>query len=141
MEEERIWRIITHTLRGLQALHSLKILHRDIKSANIFLCQEGEVAKLGDMNIAKVLEKNLLHTQTGTPYYASPEVWRELPYNHKSDIWSLGCVFYEMVCLKLPFKSRTMEGLFKKVLDGKYPRIPGIYSKGLSKLLKSMLQI
>lgn len=84
---------------GLKALHDLKILHRDLKvvyisiqSANVFLTKSG-TAKLGDLNVSKV-SKGLCSTQTGTPYYASPEVWKDQPYDKKSDIWSLGCVLY-----------------------------------------------
>lgn len=60
-------------------MHGLKILHRDIKTANIFL--HDEIAKLGDMNVSKISEEGLCITQTGTPYYASPEVWKDQPYN------------------------------------------------------------
>ena len=67
------------------------------------------------MNVSKLAKKGLLLTQTGTPYYASPEVWRDLPYDNKSDIWSLGCVLYEMCALKPPFRADDMEGLFNKV--------------------------
>ena len=90
--EDEIWGIIIQVTRGLKALHDLKILHRDLKSANVFLFQNGSV-KLGDMNVSK-LSRNMCKTQTGTPYYASPEVWKDLPYDKKSDIWSLGCVIY-----------------------------------------------
>ena len=76
-------------------MHDLQILHRDIKSANVFL-YSNIVAKLGDFNVSKVAKAGLLNTQTGTPYYASPEVWRDQPYDLKSDIWSLGCVIYEV---------------------------------------------
>ena len=107
--------MIIQMFRGLKALHSLKILHRDMKSANVFLCNEKLVAKIGDLNVSKVAKKGLLYTQTGTPYYASPEVWRDNPYDHKSDIWSMGCVIYEMVTLKPPFRAETMEALYKKV--------------------------
>jgi len=79
------------TLHALQSLHELQVLHRDIKSANVFLNRDGS-CKLGDMNVSKVAKQGMLHTQTGTPYYASPEVWRDQPYDLKSDIWSLGCV-------------------------------------------------
>ena len=85
-------------VKGLKALHNLKILHRDMKSANIFLNSDG-VAKLGDLNVSKVAKKGLLYTQTGTPYYASPEVWKDQPYDNKSDVWSLGCVLYEIATL------------------------------------------
>jgi NIMA (never in mitosis gene a)-related kinase 1/4/5 len=60
----------------LQTLHSVNILHRDLKSANVFLNRDG-TAKLGDMNVSKIAKKGLLYTQTGTPYYASPEVWKD----------------------------------------------------------------
>ncbi len=69
-----------------------------IQSANIFMNKAGE-AKLGDLNVSKIAKNGLLYTQTGTPYYASPEVWKDEPYDSKSDIWSLGCVIYEMTTL------------------------------------------
>lgn len=64
-------------------------MHRDLKSANIFLFSDGSV-KLGDLNVSKVMSSTCEYTQTGTPYYASPEVWKDQPYNVKSDMWSLG---------------------------------------------------
>lgn len=79
--------------KGLKSLHDKKILHRDLKCANVFVTGDG-VYKLGDLNVSKVLKKDLAQTQTGTPYYASPEVWKDKPYDSKSDIWSLGCVIY-----------------------------------------------
>ena len=110
-------------ITGLKALHDLKVCHRDIKCANIFLNSKGEI-KLGDFNVSKVAKRGMLYTQTGTPYYASPEVWKDEPYDVKSDIWSLGCVLYEMITLHPPFRADDMQGLFKKVLRGHYPRIP-----------------
>jgi NIMA (never in mitosis gene a)-related kinase len=94
----------------------------------VFLKTDGS-AQLGDMNVSKIAENGLLYTQTGTPYYASPEVWSEEPYDSKSDIWSLGCVIYEMTTLEVPFKAEDMEGLAKSVLNGKYDPIPNIFSK------------
>ena len=88
---------------GLKALHDLNIMHRDLKSANVFMNKDSLI-KLGDMNVSKVANSDGLNfTQTGTPYYASPEVWRDEPYNFKSDIWSLGCVLYELITLNPPF--------------------------------------
>jgi NIMA (never in mitosis gene a)-related kinase len=118
----------------------MKILHRDMKSANIFLYKDG-TAKLGDLNVSKVAKKGLLYTQTGTPYYASPEVWKDQPYDLKSDIWSLGCVLYEMCALVPPFRAEDMNGLFKRVLKGSYPPIPSHYSMDMRQLIKTLLQV
>ena len=90
-------------------MHDLNIMHRDLKSANVFLNSD-ETVKLGDMNVSKVASKEGLNfTQTGTHYYASPEVWKDEPYDIKSDIWSLGCVLYEMITLKPPFLAKDMQ--------------------------------
>lgn len=80
------------------------------------------------MNVSKLARNGMLYTQTGTPYYASPEVWSDQPYDHKSDIWSLGCVIYEMTTLRPPFRAEDMEGLYKKVMKGSYPKIQSHYS-------------
>jgi len=111
-----------------------------MKSANIFLYRDMQ-AKLGDLNVSKIVKKGLSYTQTGTPYYASPEVWRDMPYDSKSDIWSLGCVLYEMCALVPPFRADDMQGLYKKVIKGKYPRIPEHFSQEMATVIKFMLQV
>lgn len=140
MTEADIWAIFIQTIRGLNVLHSRHILHRDLKSANVFLSRV-TFAKLGDLNVSKIAKEGMLYTQTGTPYYASPEVWKDLPYDHKSDMWSLGCLLYEMCTLKPPFRAHDMKGLYKSVLKGKYPPIDKQYGKTLSKLINDMLQL
>ena len=137
-EESDIWRIFIQLVKGLKALHDLKILHRDMKSANVFLFSNG-CAKLGDLNVSKVARRGLGYTQTGTPYYASPEVWKDKPYDHKSDVWSLGCVLYEMITLRPPFRAKDMEGLFNKVCKGQYSRIPDRFSDDLFKIVQYLL--
>ena len=122
-KEDDVWRIFIQVVKGLKALHDVDIFHRDLKSANVFLNKDGS-AKLGDMNVSKVAKKGLLYTQTGTPYYASPEVWQDKPYDHKSDIWSLGCVLYEMCALNPPFRANDMNALFRKVCEGRLPPLP-----------------
>lgn len=111
-----------------------------MQSANVFLSKNG-VAKLGDMNVSKIAKNGLLYTQTGTPYYASPEVWKDKPYDSKSDIWSLGCVIYEMATLKPPFRAEDMDGLYKKVIKGSYAKLGDSYSKQLGGVIKMMLQV
>ena len=137
-EESDIWRIFIQLVKGLKSLHDLKILHRDMKSANVFLFSNG-CAKLGDLNVSKVARRGLGYTQTGTPYYASPEVWKDKPYDHKSDVWSLGCVLYEMITLRPPFRAKDMEGLFNKVCKGQYSRIPDRFSDDLFKIVQYLL--
>ena len=137
--EEEIWSTLIQLLNGLKSLHELNILHRDLKSANVFLFKGG-IVKLGDLNVSKITRKGMGYTQTGTPYYASPEVWKDKPYNSKSDIWSLGCVIYEMCTLNPPFRAQNMEELFKKVIRGYYPDISSKYSKDLSEIIKLMIQ-
>lgn len=83
----------------------------------------------------------MLYTQTGTPYYASPEVWKDMPYDSKSDIWSLGCVFYEVLSLAPPFRAKDMNGLFKKVTNGVFDEPPKMYSNDLVKLITSMIKV
>ena len=139
-EESDVWRIFIQLVKGLKALHDLKILHRDMKSANVFLFSNGS-AKLGDLNVSKVARRGLGYTQTGTPYYASPEVWKDKPYDNKSDVWSLGCVLYEMITLRPPFRAQDMEGLFNKVCKGQYSRIPERFSDDLFQVIQFLLQV
>lgn len=93
------------------------------------------------MNVSKIAKQGLLYTQTGTPYYASPEVWRDQPYDSKSDIWSLGCVLYESITLKPPFRADDMAGLYKKVLSGSYTKIPSQFSDDLCRTVTELLKV
>lgn len=105
---------------GINALHQLKIMHRDLKAANIFLTTDN-IVKVGDLNVSRIARKDgLNYTQAGTPYYASPEVWKDKPYDFKSDVWSIGCITYEMASLTLPFQAQDMQSLFKKITRGEY---------------------
>ncbi|CAG9329996.1 unnamed protein product [Blepharisma stoltei] len=138
--ETEIWDILIQIAKGLRALHDSKILHRDLKCANIFLAKDG-VVKLGDLNVSKVNKSGMAHTQTGTPYYASPEVWKNQPYTYSSDIWSFGCVLYEMAALLPPFTATDMQGLYRKIIKGMYPNIPQIYSLDLANVIRVTLQV
>jgi NIMA (never in mitosis gene a)-related kinase len=138
--EERVWEILNHLVNGLKALHDRKIMHRDLKSANVFLFKDGSV-KIGDMNVSKVYKLGLLNTQTGTPYYASPEVWRDLPYDHKCDIWSLGIVLYEICNSKVPFAGDSIHQVFNKIIKGAYEPVCVLYSSELREIVNMLLQV
>lgn len=138
--ELEIWCTLVQIANGLKVLHNANIIHRDLKCANIFVSKDN-IIKLGDLNVSKVNKRGLAYTQTGTPYYASPEVWRDKPYTFSSDIWSFGCVIYEMAALNPPFIASDMQGLYKKIIKGEYPSIPSGYSDSLSRVIRQLLQI
>ena len=138
--ENLIWLYSIQMIEGLKALHDKKIMHRDLKSANIFLTKKIHQCKIGDMNVSKVIKDKVLTTQTGTPYYASPEVWRDEPYSYKSDLWSIGCVIYEMCSLRPPFNGKDMNDLFEKVCSGKLKRIDNFYSEDLWNMILMLIQ-
>ena len=107
-------------------------MHRDLKPGNIFLSAQNE-AKIGDFGLARVMNQESVFacTHVGTPYYMSPEQINEQNYNDKSDIWSLGCIIYEMAALHPPFKAANHLSLAMKIKAGKFDRIPERYSDEL----------
>ncbi|CAD8114225.1 unnamed protein product [Paramecium sonneborni] len=137
--ETEIWKALFQITKGLKKLHDNKIVHRDLKTANIFISNGNY--KLGDLNVSKVTKKGFAYTQTGTPYYASPEVWRNEAYNSMSDIWSLGCVIYEMASLKLPFKAPDLKALCNKIQRGLFECLPKQYSRDLQSIIVQMIQV
>ena len=140
-KEPIIWSYAIQMIEGLKALHDKKIMHRDLKSANIFLVKDNHQCKLGDMNVSKVIKEKVLRTQTGTPYYASPEVWNDNPYSYKSDLWSIGCVIYELCALRPPFQGKDLDELYENVCKGEPERINKIYSDSLWKMILMLLQV
>ncbi|XP_045078852.1 serine/threonine-protein kinase Nek4 isoform X2 [Coregonus clupeaformis] len=125
---------------ALQYLHEKRILHRDLKTQNIFLTKTN-IIKVGDLGIARVLENqnDMASTLIGTPYYMSPELFSNKPYNHKSDVWALGCCVYEMSTLKHAFNAKDMNSLVYRIVEGKLPQMPCKYDPQLGALIKSML--
>ncbi|XP_041812326.1 serine/threonine-protein kinase Nek4 isoform X2 [Chelmon rostratus] len=125
---------------ALQYLHERNILHRDLKTQNIFLTKTN-IIKVGDLGIARVLENqnDMASTLIGTPYYMSPELFSNKPYNHKSDVWALGCCVYEMSTLKHAFNAKDMNSLVYRIVEGKLPQMPSRYDPQLGELIKSML--
>jgi len=137
LKEDIIWKFFIKITLGLADIHKLKILHRDLKSLNIFLKQENDV-RVGDLGVAKVLNNTFFaKTFIGTPYYLSPEICEDKPYNDKSDVWALGCILYELCTYKHPFTARSQGGLILKILNS-YP--DPIYH-GYSEELKNLINI
>eukprot|EP00906_Rhabdomonas_costata_P007737 RCo011079 len=139
--EPTILHYFVQVCMALKHLHDKKILHRDLKGQNVFLTSNNMV-KLGDFGISTILLNTNAQARTmcGTPYYFSPELCQNKPYNNKSDIWSLGCVLYELTTLKHAFDGSNMKGLLQKIIRGVYPPVPSCYSGFLVRLIDSMLQ-
>ena len=110
--------------------HSKRLLHRDIKTQNIFLTSTG-VVKLGDFGISRILQNTFdcAHTFVGTPYYLSPELVQEKPYNTQSDVWAMGVVLYELLAHRHPFNAKDMKGLMYKILRVIYDPPPTTFSQ------------
>eukprot|EP00435_Cladocopium_sp_Y103_P049966 s111_g15.t1 len=140
LDEAQILEWFVQTCFALKHVHDRKVLHRDLKTQNIFLMSNGCV-KLGDFGIARVLEftKDYARTMVGTPYYLSPEIIKDRPYNFTSDVWSLGVVLYEMSTLKHPFDADSLVLLASKILKDQYPPPDSSYSPELLSLIKAML--
>ena len=130
----------TEILLGLKHVHDRKVLHRDLKTQNVFLTADGR-CKLGDFGVSKVLAgtHQLASTAVGTPYYLSPEICENKPYDHKSDVWSLGCILYELCAQRHPFDGASLKLLIVKILRGVYPPVPARYGKTLCDTIREML--
>ena len=130
----------TQICLALKHLHDKKILHRDLKSQNIFMTENGMI-KLGDFGIAKCLECTYEKaiTVVGTPYYLSPEIVNNKPYSFQSDIWSLGVLLYEITALKMPFDGSSLPMLSLKIIKGNYNPLPLTFSKDLRTLVAMLL--
>ena len=140
--EKEILNYLTQLCLALNHIHKKKIIHRDLKSGNIFLTKSGLV-KLGDFGISKGFKNTWekARTKVGTPYYLSPEIINSKPYDAKSDIWALGVLLYEMMTFKMPFNANSLPALSLKILRGLYQPPPSYYSKDLINLVKLCLNL
>ena len=137
-DENIIWEWIIQLLNGVLYLHTNHIMHRDLKSANIFLMKNG-VLKIGDLNVSKLSKNSYARTKTGTPFYLAPEVWEDRPYDYKCDIWSLGCIIYELCALTPPFRGTNFKDLYNNIKNGYYIPISSDYSNDLKQIISKML--
>ncbi|NXF36323.1 NEK11 kinase, partial [Nyctibius bracteatus] len=126
-------------LLGVNYMHERWILHRDLKAKNIFL--KNNLLKIGDFGVSCLLmgSCDLATTFTGTPYYMSPEALKHQGYNTKSDIWSLGCILYEMCCMTHAFAGHNFLSVVLKIVEGDTPSLPDRYPSKLNAVLCSML--
>lgn len=141
-QESLVLRWFSQIALALKHIHDRHILHRDLKTPNIFLAGPGQgIVKVGDFGIARVLRNTMdcAKTYVGTPYYCSPEICQQRPYSYKSDIWSLGCVLYETATLRHPFNADSFQNLLTKIVRGVAPPLPAAFSEDLRSLTAEML--
>ena len=141
-KESDILDYFTQICLALKHIHEKKIIHRDLKSGNVFLMKSGLV-KLGDFGIAKTFKNTMdkAKTMVGTPYYLSPEIIQGKPYDNKSDIWSLGVLLYEMMTFKMPFEANTLPMLSMKIMRGNYTPPSSMYTKDLREIVSKCLMV
>ncbi|XP_076450085.1 uncharacterized protein LOC143286410 [Babylonia areolata] len=140
LPEEQIMQWFIQILMAVQYIHSKKVLHRDLKTENVFLTKNS-VVKIGDFGISKILDSTIdvAKTVVGTPSYLSPELCQDIPYNSKSDIWALGCLLYEMCALRPPFDGNSLISLFFKIVKAEFEPVPAHYSAGVQEIINTVL--
>jgi len=144
-KETDIWSYCKQLSSALDHMHGRRIMHRDIKPANIFIGSDGSLM-LGDLGLGRFFSSQTLEafSKVGTPLYMSPEVLQGAGYDMRSDVWSLGCVFYELAVLRSPFKSETqisLYDLFVRISKGHFPPLPETFSLDFRELVDRMLQL
>eukprot|EP00404_Azadinium_spinosum_P062683 CAMPEP_0180717952 /NCGR_PEP_ID=MMETSP1038_2-20121128/14241_1 /TAXON_ID=632150 /ORGANISM="Azadinium spinosum, Strain 3D9" /LENGTH=757 /DNA_ID=CAMNT_0022750441 /DNA_START=15 /DNA_END=2286 /DNA_ORIENTATION=- len=143
--EDEIWEYSRQLSGALEHMHKKRIMHRDLKPANIFVSLDGSL-KLGDLGLGRFFSSQTLEafSKVGTPLYMSPEVLHGAGYDMRSDVWSLGCVLYELAMLKSPFKSEqqlSLYDLFVRISKGQYPPLPETTSSEFRELINNMLKL
>lgn len=139
LDESKIWYYFTMICLGLSCMHRKNILHRDLKSLNVFITNKNQI-RIGDLGVAKILENtNFAKTFIGTPYYLSPEMCEDKPYNQKSDIWALGIILYELCTFRHPFNATNQVALIRKIIENE-PEPIRKYSSDLQEMINRCLK-
>mmetsp|Transcript_947 Transcript_947/g.2793 ORF Transcript_947/g.2793 Transcript_947/m.2793 type:complete len:331 (+) Transcript_947:217-1209(+) len=145
--EPYIWKVFSQVAAGLAYMHEHRTMHRDLKPANIFLTTEG-VVKVADLGLSRHFasrSEDVTLSVVGTPYYMAPERLTQTEYTYSSDVWSAGCLLYELAALRSPFHipDANQQNFFllgQKILKGQYPALPkGLYSSTLVGLIEHCL--
>jgi serine/threonine protein kinase len=143
-----VWRIGDELAEALRYLHENKIIHRDVKTLNVFLTKENRVkvlqclTKLGDMGVSKIVQNvlSVQNTRVGTPLYLAPELVKQKPYDYKIDVWAMGCILYQMCAMKSPFHGENLISLGYNIVHHAPEAIPTKYSPELIEFIMKLLE-
>lgn len=130
MPEEKCIKWLYQMIRGLDYLHKLNIIHRDIKTKNIYI--QNDSAKLGDLGMARThdsFQKSYLRCVRSLPNYLSPEFLLSTAYSFNMDIWSLGCVLYEMIKLRKAYDAHSYQDIFVLIVQSEPPQVESLVFK------------
>lgn len=126
-------------------MHSMRIMHRDLKPANILIDSNG-VLKIADLGLGRLFGSETLevYSKVGTPLYMSPELLKGEGYDMKSDVWSMGCILYELCELRSPFRNDgekiNLKELYDRIIGGQFARMnTKKYSSILKETIYSMI--
>ncbi|XP_046498906.1 serine/threonine-protein kinase 36 isoform X1 [Equus quagga] len=139
LPEDQVQAIAAQLVSALYYLHSHRILHRDMKPQNILLAKGGGI-KLCDFGFARAMSTNtmVLTSIKGTPLYMSPELVEERPYDHTADLWSVGCILYELAVGTPPFYTTSIFQLVSLILKDPV-RWPPTFSPCFKNFLQGLL--
>lgn len=129
--------------RAVHHCHVSRVMHRDIKPGNIFLSKDASEVYLGDFGVSKMFHGSMdvATTFVGSPIWLSPEVLSGTPYGCMADVWSLGCVFYEIATLRKPFAAPHFAALVLRICSGQYDPLPLTTPPHIAEVIKQMLNI
>lgn len=145
-EERTIWDFMRQIASALCHMHEKRIMHRDLKPANIFIGGDGKL-KIGDLGLGRSFSSETLeaYSKVGTPLYMSPELIQDEGYTENADVWSLGCICYELAELKSPFRNKeekmSLMDLFDNITKCNYRPLDAHYSAQLREAIRSMIVV
>lgn len=141
ISERDIWTYAAQLCSAVDYMHSRNVIHRDIKCLNIFLSDRRSI-KLGDLGVSKLQPFGCIAagTRVGTPLYLAPELVKAQPYDHKVDVWAIGCALYHLCCLEPPFQGENLVQLGNMIASKRPKPIPHVYSQKLRNYIEMLLR-
>ena len=143
LDEGTVWRTFRQIAAAVAHMHERRVMHRDIKPANVLVTANGR-CKVADLGLGRQFGSNTVavDSKVGTPYYVSPEVVKGEPYDWSSDVWSLGCLLYELATLRSPFEMEgaNLYAVFQRISTSSWAPLPSHrFSPPLVELVRQMM--